>query len=403
MRTQVIINWGISSFYGWGVYGLNLALQWINDPNIHPICSRTIRSEDIQIDPLRKKLFQLVLDDSRNFDNQLREHIKTNSHVQVDVPLLMPLGDDFVGLPTLYNNPITGIPNIGVTFFENGDLSEAAVQRAKEYPWIVTGSSWNEKILRQRGINRVSTILQGVDTTLFHPAPRSGLFGDRFLMFSGGKLEFRKGQDLVLEAAAQFTRKYPDAILVTAWHSPWPQTAKSMRASPRVGSVPLTKEGNLDTPGWARQAGIPDGQFLDLGAVPNSQLPPILREMDVGIFPNRCEGGTNLVAMECMACGVPVILSANTGHLDIATEDNCYRLYHQSRVPHQEGFAQGLLDWGESSVAELLEHLETIYHDRVGARQVGSLASQFMSQMTWKKTADALRQVVVDQTSDNLN
>jgi hypothetical protein len=44
-------------------------------------------------------------------------------------------------------------------------------------------------------------------------------------------------------------------------------------------------------------------------------MPQILREIDVAVVPNRFEGGTNLVAMECMACGMPVILSANTGYL----------------------------------------------------------------------------------------
>ena len=33
---------------------------------------------------------------------------------------------------------------------------------------------------------------------------------------------------------------------------------------------------------------------------------------DAGLFPNRCEGGTNLVAMEAMASGLPVILSGTS-------------------------------------------------------------------------------------------
>ena len=46
-------------------------------------------------------------------------------------------------------------------------------------------------------------------------------------------------------------------------------------------------------------------------------MPDVLRRADVALFPNRCEGGTNLVAMEAAAVGVPVVLSANTGHLDV--------------------------------------------------------------------------------------
>ena len=41
----------------------------------------------------------------------------------------------------------------------------------------------------------------------------------------------------------------------------------------------------------------------------------VMQEADVALFPNRCEGGNNLVALEAIASGVPTILSANTGHL----------------------------------------------------------------------------------------
>ena len=43
----------------------------------------------------------------------------------------------------------------------------------------------------------------------------------------------------------------------------------------------------------------------------------LLKQADLAVFPNRCEGGTNLVAMEAIACGVPTVLSANSGHLDL--------------------------------------------------------------------------------------
>ena len=43
----------------------------------------------------------------------------------------------------------------------------------------------------------------------------------------------------------------------------------------------------------------------------------LLKQADLAVFPNRCEGGTNLVAMEAIACGIPTLLSANSGHLDL--------------------------------------------------------------------------------------
>ena len=396
MRQQVIIHWGISSFFGWGVYGLNLALAWAEDPEILPTCSRPIRLSEVSLDPLRMLRLQEFLQDSSQFDTQLREYSAGNRHAVVDVPLLAGLGDDFRIAPTAYRMTLAGSPTIGVTFFENPDLRDDAIARALAFDCIIAGSTWNERVLRQRGVHRVSTILQGIDPTLFHQAPRTGYYGGRFLVFSGGKLERRKGQDIVLAAFSRFAQKHPDALLVTAWHSPWPQFAKSLDTSNLMGPVHFTPEGKVDVRTWAIQNGVPSHQIVDLGAVPNALMPPILREMDVAVFPNRGEGGTNLVAMECMACGVPVILSANTGHLDLIAEDRVYPLWVQGRVEGMNPNPDGLQGWGESSVEEVIENLERIYLDRKEAACKAAQAAEWISEWTWQRTADSVKKIVLD-------
>src|SRR3546814_14756814 len=70
-------------------------------------------------------------------------------------------------------------------------------------------------------------------------------------------------------------------------------------------------------------AGISRDDVLMIPQVAHDRLGVLMREADVALFPNRAEGGTNLVAMEAMACGVPTILSANTGHPDIVAEGAC--------------------------------------------------------------------------------
>ena len=39
MAQSVIIQWGISSLFGWGIYGLNLALNWAGDDAIEAVCA----------------------------------------------------------------------------------------------------------------------------------------------------------------------------------------------------------------------------------------------------------------------------------------------------------------------------------------------------------------------------
>jgi len=85
----------------------------------------------------------------------------------------------------------------------------------------------------------------------------------------------------------------------------------------------------------------------------------VIREADVALFCNRAEAGTNAVARECAACGVPVILSANTGHLDL--------LARGIGIPLGCQGASDLPGWGETDVEEALEALEAVYRGRVWA------------------------------------
>jgi glycosyltransferase involved in cell wall biosynthesis len=394
MRRKVVIHWGISSFFGWGVYGLNLALNWAGDPDVEPVCALPVDPSHLAVDGLRYRRLIPFLKASQGLVEQLRQR-HAQQAVEIDTPVLAALGNDFGGAPGPQGGPLGGKPTIGVVFFETPQQSAEAIARAKAFPLIITGSTWNEKILREYGVTSVKTIIQGVDQTLFHPAPRMGVMSDRFLVFSGGKLELRKGQDLVIAAFSKFAKSHPEATLVTAWHSPWPKFARTLDESKRASPVVFGDKGQVNVTEWARMNGIAPHQIIDLGAVPNAMMPPILREMDAAVFPNRSEGGTNLVAMECMACGVPTILSANTGHMDLIDDDNCYALTRQAAVAGAGAGVGATPGWGDSSVDEIVETLEKIHADRAEARRRGAKGAAKLADYTWSRTATEMKQTIL--------
>lgn len=393
MRRQVIIHWGISSFFGWGVYGLNLARAWVGDPEIEPLAALPIREADLVVDPLTRLVLRPFLERSRSLEAQLARY--TGQEVRAEAVVLHALGNDMAPVPAAHGVRMRGRRTIGVVFFETALLAPEAVARARSWDTIVAGSTWNARVLEAHGVSRVRVVLQGIDPALFHPAPRRGLFRDRFLVFSGGKLELRKGQDLVLLAFRRFAERHPEALLVTAWHSPWPGLARTIEARGLVSPVVFAPDGRPDVRAWAEANGVRPGQVVDLGAVPNALLAPILRECDVALFPNRCEGGTNLVAMECMACGVPTILSANTGHLDLIEDDSCFPLRRQRGM---DGVAAGFGDvpgWGESEVDEIVARLEEVHRDREEARRRGARGAERIGRFTWGRTAAAMKAIVL--------
>lgn len=346
------ISWPLSSLSGYGVVGLRIALSWLKSGRGELALYQTPVS--LILNPLEKRLLAPALGGALAFESS-HESFRPSHAV------LHGVGNGMAMYPV--SERLWGSPDIGVVVFENTHFTATELERVKRFDKLVTVSGWNARVLKHLGLDQVLLVHQGVATEHFHPRPRRGLLGGRFVVYSGGKLEYRKGQDLVLAAFRIFHQRHPEALLITTWQSPSAEGAAAFEAIGHVTGVPRKREtGLLDIAEWAAANGVPSGSLLDLGYVPNDQLPAVLAECDCALFPNRCEGGTNLVAMEALAMGLPCILSANTGHLDLLDEAGGIALTRQ--CPVRPAYAQaGVEGWGESDIAEILEALEGVYRN----------------------------------------
>src|SRR4029453_2749174 len=127
------------------------------------------------------------------------ELLQSGRPVEVEHPVLQGVpGPDLAPM----RPRLRGRRNVGYTFFENTTFAPASIENArKHYDVLAAGSSWCSEILSQHGLSAVRTVVQGVDPTIFHAVPGGReFFRDRFVVFSGGTFELRKGQDLVIAA-----------------------------------------------------------------------------------------------------------------------------------------------------------------------------------------------------------
>ena len=387
--TGIGITWPVSITSGWGIYGMNLTLQLLQNP-AWEVALLAPPSISELINPLHKSLLLPLLEKQKQF----QELVAANSDKQINCnfPALYALGNNLVSSGV--ENQITSACQVGVIFFEDTRITAEALEKAKKYSLIVAGSNWNADVLRSYGLTNVAMVNQGIDPAIFHPAPKSNLFGDRFVIFSGGKLEYRKGQDIVIAAFKQFHKKHPEALLLTAWHNFWPQYMLGIEQTGNVAGLPnINRDGSLGISQWLAANGLPVESLINIGLIPNHLAGQILREADAAVFTNRCEGGTNLVAMESMACGIPTILSANTGHLDLIHSNNCYPLLSQRRVKPTAHFP-GIQGWGESDVDEVVEALEQVYTNREESKRRGLAAAKFMLDWTWEKQVNRFLNVI---------
>lgn len=318
---------------------------------------------------------------------------------QLDLPLQMidessPAevpGTVFQALVDRDLNPLhatRGFRNIGYTFFEN-ELTDQSRENAAHYDLVLAGSSWCHQKLLEYGIANSGTLIQGIDPTRFAPLPPNEE-NKLFIVFSGGKFELRKGQDIVLSAFRKIQQKYNDIVLMNMWYNFWPESMAMFQHSRHIMFSSHGNDWNEFMNHIYRINGLDPKRIITLGAIDNEQLAAIYAKTDVGVFANRCEGGTNLVLMEYMACGKPVIASNTSGHKDVLTAQNSLMLDKLTPYPIYDANKSLWADWEEPSVDQLVEKIEYAYHHRQKLAHLGEQAGRDMLCFTWAETAKSL-------------
>ena len=308
---QALIDWPLTPYTGWGGYGIQLAQALLEQRRYVPrLLARNDRSQHCDLHWL--EALQYLEDQSRPLMQQVAAAEGAGC---LPVATQAPLG--FSALGNLVPPPrFSAARHVGVTFFECSRFSASDLETLRGFDLVVSGSRWNQALLKKQGVHRASLVHQGVDTALFNPEPVPRLLKRSLVIFSGGKLENRKGQDIVIAAFRRLLRHCPDALLIAAWGNMGHVGLNTIAASPHVKGAP--ERGRADAIGpWLAANGVPAANVFLLPCMVNRQLPYLIKQADVAVFASRCEGGTNLMAMETLACGVPTMISANTGHLDL--------------------------------------------------------------------------------------
>jgi glycosyltransferase involved in cell wall biosynthesis len=385
MTRKVWLSWELNSRSGWGILGLNLFFHWASHTDITPIMASTITNNDLScVDPLRLSLVSNAITASNDFSDNIAR--TPGTRIEFDGTVIDPVSH------ADKSTRIFGSRNIGRCIFENADVSTLKLDK---FDSLLCASNWNADLLRKQTGREVNVIFEGIDPSLFCPGPRSGIRDPaKFYIFSGGKVEQRKGQDLVLRAFREFAKRHPNAVLVTAWHSPWAKISAGFQGT-LDASLELDHRGLVNVKKWVADNGVDPSRVVEVFSTANQLMPTLLREMDVALQPSRAEPCTNLPAMEAMACGLPVIVAENTGMKDLITEDNCIRLSKQDAVPQRVPH-YSTAGWGESNVDEIIEALEMLYADRKRREAIGAAGARWIREhRTWQIHAAKLKDLVL--------
>ena len=388
-----IIDWPLTPYTGWGGYGIQLAQALMQQGRYKPLLAAgNDRSVHCDLHWLA------ALDHLEACSGSLRQRLEQG---QEPLPIATAAEICFSPLGNGAPEPrCRAQRQVGITFFECSRFSEADLQRMAAYDALITGSPWNQALLQRFGLQQARLVHQGVDTALFNPAPVPRLLRRSLVVFSGGKLEIRKGQDVVIAAFRELLRHHPDALLIAAWGNVGDVALGTIARSPHVQGAPQQGRADGIAP-WLEANGVPLANVLLVPCVHSRQLPNLIKQADVAVFTSRCEGGTNLMAMETLACGVPTLLSANTGHLDLLEMGMEHALpvgqtglgqVAPALVGPYGGDPLGL--WGETRPEELLEWWLRLAAETPIWRQRGQQGARAMESMSWRRSMAQLLQLL---------
>ena len=388
---SLALTWALSTISGYGIYGVQIVLQFLRRGGGKIIC--THQPGPVLLPALTQLRLNPVLDLAKKIAAVMQQN--PSETLAFNHAALHAVGNDFAGFEG--QDRVWGKPNVGCAAIEHKVFSAHAREIAQSYDILIAISRWNEQFLRELDIGPVYLCYQGIDKSLFFPGPATGLWNEKFVVFSGGKFEFRKGQDIIVAAFKIFRAKHPEALLVTCWQNLLPLDPIPYQLAGHCQDVPENDGNTLQVTPWLLRQGLPEGSFIDLPYTPNALMPFVLRECDVAVFPNRCEGGTNLVAMEAMACGIPTFVANNTGQRDLVEFLGCGSFDDQKTVKPSPGIAN-IEDWGETEVDEIVAALEKVYTCRNEKRCEALKMAEKIKEWDWSLLNEKFLQVVCKDT-----
>jgi glycosyltransferase involved in cell wall biosynthesis len=368
----------IGNDFGWGVCGKYLARSLSKYSKLKCI------SDDFEIKAVGNELEYEFLKNRMAPKSEVLA-LKVQDYPVVEHPVIQAIGNHNL---EPWGLDLRGCLRVGYTFFERSVINGSCIEKARDrFDIIVTGSGWCEKVLREHGIESVTTVRQGVDPKLFNPIHgQKDYFRDKFVVFSGGKFEYRKGQDLVIRAYKVLQDRHKDVMLVNSWFNRWGQSIVTMQVSPYIRFSIESRDYVTAINKILYNNGVDIKRTVTLLPKSHTEMAEIYKNSDVGLFPNRCEGGTNLVLMEYMACGKAAVASYTSGHRDIINEKNSVMIENLTplTLPRHGNWA-GV--WDEPDLDEVIANLEWAYQNRDECHAIGKQAAEDMSLLTWEHTA----------------
>lgn len=210
---------------------------------------------------------------------------------------------------------------------------------------------------------KIVPVAMCVDTDMFKFVDaRSAVNEDAIKVVYVGKIETRKGFDLLLEAGQRLHRKYPQIHYYF------------------IGRDFVNLKDYFDKADYEKEY-LNNVHFT--GVIPRNELQNYLTGCDFAVFPSRYEP-FGIVAIEAMACGLPVIVSDLGGWREAVTEMVTGTVFQSNDVESLMAAMERLILAGSHKRREMGCMAKNVVHERYSAgaisREMENLYLKLMSE-----------------------
>lgn len=273
-------------------------------------------------------------------------------------------------------------PLVGFPFFELTQFTDAEKHHMGHVDHAIVSSEWAKDIMA-REVPGVETdvVPLGVDTTLFNQNAAQ-VSADKFIVLNVGKLEVRKGHDVLPEI---FNRAFTKRDQVELWLI--------------VDNLFYNEQQNTEWHNLYTQTALADKIKFIPRLRTHSDVAKVMATSSMGIFPARAEGW-NLELLEMMAMGKPVIATDYSAHTEFCNADNCKLIDIDGLESAYDGvWFHGFGEWAEINEKQIDQ---AVVHLRDLHRQWKQNPMEFINhagletgqKFSWNHSADKLVEVM---------
>ena len=267
--------------------------------------------------------------------------------------------------PNIYEDYNVYKKNMGLFVFEYTKIPKNFIDSINKLDIIFTPSQWGVNLLKENGVKTQCEIMRGgVNYEKFHPSDTPRVFNGVYKFLHIGKIENRKGTELLIRAFAK------------AFNGDKKVSLTMMIDNPHVKN--FSPEQYIKNIGYSINISLDN--IIIKHAIQNP-LTNIYQEHDCAVFPQSAEA-IGLPIVESMASGLAVIVTLNSGISEYADDSRNILLkktvktpvYDINFFPNKGEFGE----WDSPTEEELIEALRWVYNNQKEAKERGIMASKWM-------------------------